>query len=45
MFLEISKEQITQSLRRRDLVPWHKITPSQGLSDLLLADLKEHSEE
>ena len=24
---------------------WHKITPSQGLSDLLLADLKEHSEE
>ena len=24
---------------------WHKITPSQELSDLLLADLKEHSEE
>ena len=24
---------------------WHKITPSQGLSDLLLADLKEHTEE
>ena len=23
---------------------WHKITPSQELSDLLLADLKEHSE-
>lgn len=23
---------------------WHKITPSQGLSDLLLANLKEHSE-
>ena len=22
---------------------WHKITPSQELSDLLLADLKEHS--
>ena len=24
---------------------WHKITPSQELSDMLLADLKEHSEE
>lgn len=24
---------------------WHKITPSQELSDRLLADLKEHSEE
>ena len=24
---------------------WHKITPSQELSDLLLADLKEHTEE
>ena len=24
---------------------WHKITPSQELSDLLLADLKEHNEE
>ena len=24
---------------------WHKITPSQGLSDLLLADRKEHTEE
>lgn len=24
---------------------WHKITPSQELSDLLLADLKEHIEE
>ena len=24
---------------------WHKITPSQELSDLLLADLKKHSEE
>ena len=24
---------------------WHKIMPSQELSDLLLADLKEHSEE
>ena len=24
---------------------WHKITPSQGLSDMLLADLKEHAEE
>ena len=24
---------------------WHKITPSQELSDMLLADLKEHTEE
>ena len=24
---------------------WHKITPSQGLSNLLVADLKEHTEE
>ena len=24
---------------------WHKITPSQELSDLLLAELKEHTEE
>ena len=24
---------------------WHKITPSQELNDLLLADLKEHTEE
>ena len=24
---------------------WHKITPPQGLSDLLVADLKEHTEE
>ena len=23
---------------------WHKVTPSQELSDLLLADLKEHTE-
>ena len=47
--LEITKEEYDRWRYRYPELDtsgqWHKITPSQELSDLLLADLKEHSEE
>ena len=42
---EITKEEYDRYPELDTSGQWHKITPSQELSDLLLADLKEHSEE